>query len=183
MLQIVRPMREKDLHHALKGSLPADASALFSMQPYSSAEAMNDLVSCVVRASRRCVAHQHYIQAIHTQQGICLATNIVRPKQIDMTTVASGWAIGRSATCAIRIRHNSISRCHAVIGYHPEGGFYITDLGSSNGTWVNSRALVKMQKQSLQDGDLLKIGKLPLEFFVDNCGTANPNHAYETTYS
>jgi pSer/pThr/pTyr-binding forkhead associated (FHA) protein len=59
-----------------------------------------------------------------------------------------------------------VSRCHAVIGHHPNDGFYIMDLGSSNGTFVNRSRLIPLQQRPLNDGDLIDFSKSRVEFFI-----------------
>lgn len=51
-----------------------------------------------------------------------------------------------------------ISRQHALI--HNEGEtYYIEDLGSSNGTYVNKTAVPKGERQEISSGDVLALGK------------------------
>jgi len=51
-----------------------------------------------------------------------------------------------------------ISRQHALI--HIEGEtYYIEDLGSSNGTYVNKTAVPKGERQEISSGDVLALGK------------------------
>lgn len=182
-------MNDDDFGYALTHDsleFSADGSEMLnSSHSNASYDQMAHLIHWVCRATRRCQASQYFIQAVEAIQGVCLATNLGSLKQVEITTVSSGWAIGRSSTCAIRIPDSSISRCHAILNYHPENGFFITDLASRNGTWVNARRLNKMQRQVLRDGDLLKIGKLSVEFFVASCQSQKgiATRAYEETYS
>lgn len=69
--------------------------------------------------------------------------------------------IGRDGTlCDIVIDDSAVSAQHARISYRG-GQFFITDLDSTNHTFVNDR---KIQRQSLMDGDVIKIGKTTLVF-------------------
>lgn len=52
-----------------------------------------------------------------------------------------------------------VSRRHARIFYH-DGHFYIEDLGSTNGTYLNNKRLVSGLPYALQDGDELRLGRL-----------------------
>jgi phosphoheptose isomerase len=71
-------------------------------------------------------------------------------------TVAGTLSIGRTADNAVSFPNDSnVSRNHAQIQQMPDG-FYITDLGSSNGTAVNGVALTGPQK--LQNGDFSILG-------------------------
>ncbi len=52
-----------------------------------------------------------------------------------------------------------VSRRHARIFYH-DGHFYIEDLGSTNGTYLNNKRLVSGLPYALQDGDELRFGRI-----------------------
>jgi pSer/pThr/pTyr-binding forkhead associated (FHA) protein len=53
----------------------------------------------------------------------------------------------------------TISRAHVAIGYQPAEGFFVQDLGSTNGTLLNG---ARTQRAALRDGDELQMGKLQL---------------------
>ena len=63
--------------------------------------------------------------------------------------------VGRGDDSDIRIQDNSVSRRHAKIEPRPEG-YFVDDLGSTNGTFVNDRQLESFWH--LQDGDYLRVG-------------------------
>ncbi|MBD2090116.1 FHA domain-containing protein [Microcoleus sp. FACHB-1515] len=128
-------------------------------------EEVTTLVEPVLRAKQRCQTSSFYIQAVTTGRISFLASNLSGVRDMQMTEAASHWLIGRSPNCAIAIANPQLSRRHAVIGYSSES-FYITDVGSRNGTWVNKRRLSAMERQPLQDGDVIRLGSLPVEFFA-----------------
>lgn len=68
--------------------------------------------------------------------------------------------IGRSAENRIYLHDPKISRQHAIIRYY-DGQYYIQDLQSLSGIMVNNQTT---QAQALQDGDLITIGNVVLEF-------------------
>ncbi len=68
--------------------------------------------------------------------------------------------IGRSPDCEIFLDDVTVSRRHAVL-VHRDGGFFIEDQGSLNGTYVNRR---RIESAELEDGDELQIGKYRLVF-------------------
>ncbi|MCL2004760.1 MAG: SpoIIE family protein phosphatase [Planctomycetaceae bacterium] len=74
--------------------------------------------------------------------------------------------IGRSANSEVALDHHGISREHAVIS-HDETGYYLTDLGSRNGTYINGNAV--KEKIKLADGDLLRFCDLELIFLEYEC--------------
>lgn len=68
--------------------------------------------------------------------------------------------IGRSAECDIRLADPNVSRRHAEIVQ--EGATYwISDLGSTNGTEVNGR---RLRKAKLEHGDAITLGSTELVF-------------------
>lgn len=63
--------------------------------------------------------------------------------------------VGRGDDTDIRIQDNSVSRRHAKIEPSPDG-YFVDDLGSTNGTFVNDQQLDA--SWHLQDGDYLRVG-------------------------
>jgi pSer/pThr/pTyr-binding forkhead associated (FHA) protein len=120
----------------------------------------------VLNAQSRCEISSYYIQAVTTGRTAFLITNLSDMGANYVTEVANSWLIGRNSSCAIAVMNRSISRCHAVIGCCTDRGFYIMDLGSSNGTRVNRRRLVPQEQRFLQDGDLIELSSIQVEFFV-----------------
>lgn len=78
--------------------------------------------------------------------------------------VAGACGIGRSSTNAIHIPSLDASRRHAVIQAQNAAEFWLVDLGSSNGTYLNGRRLV--QPRPLTDGDRITIADTDLVFRV-----------------
>lgn len=64
-------------------------------------------------------------------------------------------AIGRDRKCPVHLDDRKASRCHARIELR-DGVHTLVDLGSSNGTFVNGRAITE---RALRRGDELTIGK------------------------
>lgn len=58
-----------------------------------------------------------------------------------------------------------ISRFHASIRTNPDS-IYITDLGSSNGTWHAGKRLEANQPYKLEHGDIIMLGKLRLQVLL-----------------
>ncbi len=67
---------------------------------------------------------------------------------------ANPLVLGRGEDCDIRINEHSVSRKHARIE-PSNSGFYVCDLQSTNGTFVND---VPSAMSTLKDGDYLRIG-------------------------
>jgi EAL domain-containing protein (putative c-di-GMP-specific phosphodiesterase class I) len=72
-----------------------------------------------------------------------------------MTLDALPYTIGRDVTCPLRLNTKKVSRLHAQI-HEIEGQFYVTDLHSTNGTFINHERI--MQPTPLYYGDVIHIG-------------------------
>lgn len=69
--------------------------------------------------------------------------------------------VGRATEADIRIDIPEISRRHAVV-FRRAGGFWIADLGSTNGTWVNGARIA--EPVSLSPGDNVRFGPATFTF-------------------
>lgn len=72
------------------------------------------------------------------------------------------WAIGRGDGCAVLLDSRSVSRLHALIQRREAGDFAVVDLGSRNGSFVNSRRVAV--PVVLTDKDKLLFGDQELVF-------------------
>ena len=80
-------------------------------------------------------------------------------KRIDLETKKKSIIIGRSPDCDLVVPHTSVSRKHCQID-EIEGSLYVTDLGSSNGTFINNKRLSPSEKQILSSSEVFIVGKL-----------------------
>ena len=69
--------------------------------------------------------------------------------------------LGRESRNDITIPDINVSRTHAEISLSPQGAWVITDLGSTNGTYVNGRAVAS---QPLNGGDHIAMGSTNFVF-------------------
>lgn len=69
-------------------------------------------------------------------------------------TVADGAVMGRDPGCTLRLADPYVSRRHARLRY-AQGVWYIQDLGSKGGTFVNGNAVTAT---ALRDGDRIRVG-------------------------
>ena len=81
----------------------------------------------------------------------------MHPLLEDITT------IGRTPSNAISLTDGSVSSNHARV-VRTQNGFAIEDVGSRNGTFVNSEKVTT--KRALLDGDVVRFGKVLLTFNV-----------------
>ncbi|WP_157906440.1 ATP-binding protein [Sorangium cellulosum] len=80
-------------------------------------------------------------------------------------------AIGRAEDQAICIPHRSLSRSQARIE-PSEGRFFIVDLQSKNGTFVNG---ARVQRKEIRSGDTITLGDLDLLFTTDGAPSSEPS--------
>jgi len=91
---------------------------------------------------------------------LTVVSNSNRGRQIAITIPE--FKIGRDPTCHLRPTSSDISRLHcAIVQRH--GRAFVRDYGSSNGTILNRRRLVKGELE-LEEDDLIQVG--PLAFRV-----------------
>jgi two-component system cell cycle response regulator len=70
--------------------------------------------------------------------------------------------IGRGDECRLRLPEYSVSRCHARVQAEDDG-YYVTDLESTNGTFVND---VPVSRSQLRDGDYLRVANCIFRFLA-----------------
>ena len=91
--------------------------------------------------------------------------------QIEVMSGAQSWRIsleadratlGRAAENVVALEHDPlVSHLHAVLERFP-AGWCVTDLGSSNGTWVNGERIWSAHR--LGHGDEIRVGQTRLIF-------------------
>ena len=97
-------------------------------------------------------------------------TNCVRPLRLHPVTkltdathsptdfeTKTDHTIGRADTCWLV--HPSISRQHARVSYR-DGQWFLTDLDSTSGTWLNTIQLAPNLPTALSPGDLIAFGEV-----------------------
>ena len=84
--------------------------------------------------------------------------------------------VGRDPNCDLTIGERAVSRQHAKFDRTPTG-FTVTDLGSTNGTWVNG---AKITTQELRSGDRIRIGGRIFKYIATDQLEA---HYHEAVYS
>lgn len=100
------------------------------------------------------------IQAAPVRRGNALlllqTPNGPQPIPVDSTAAT----IGRGLSNDIILEDTRVSRHHAQLRYKARR-FWITDLGSTNGTYVNGE---RVNETALRDGDVVSLGGLELTF-------------------
>lgn len=72
--------------------------------------------------------------------------------------------IGRHPGCHIVLRHAAVSRHHAQI-QRRQNAWFIEDLASQNGTWLNGKRVVK--PTPIADGDIIQICGFEFQFYQE----------------
>jgi pSer/pThr/pTyr-binding forkhead associated (FHA) protein len=75
--------------------------------------------------------------------------------------LSTTWRIGRRRNNELTLDDTSVSRLHAKIHRDNNGNFFIVDMASLNGTYVNDE---QVSTKKLQEGDIIEIGKICLRF-------------------
>ena len=86
-------------------------------------------------------------------------------KEISVST--EKFLIGRSESCQLRPKSESISRKHCVIVLK-DNRVLVQDLKSRNGTFVNDKRLPLDKAKVLKNGDMLRVGKLSFELVIEH---------------
>jgi len=96
----------------------------------------------------------------------CLVKLNEQPASVFRLPLQSEMIIGRSNEAIIRLiseKDLDVSRKHAQIDYE-EGQFFIKDLGSQNGIYVNQERVASYKSVLLQPMDQIQIGKNVFQF-------------------
>jgi pSer/pThr/pTyr-binding forkhead associated (FHA) protein len=83
-----------------------------------------------------------------------------RGNKVKTVSLDVNLQIGRAEACQVRLEDTYISSFHARI-FRRDDGWYVEDLGSTNGTYLNQRRVTSPAE--LRAGDRLKVGKISLE--------------------
>jgi two-component system, NtrC family, sensor kinase len=86
-----------------------------------------------------------------------------RGSRYDLSHHEGAMSIGREAGNFVQLDDNEVSRRHAEIRRVGES-FFVGDLKSSNGTWLNSR---KIERAELSSGDQIQVGRTILVYARD----------------
>ena len=74
--------------------------------------------------------------------------------------------IGKEDTCEVKITDAGVSRKHARLA-RKGTGWFVEDLGSSNGTYVNFKKRSKNEPTDLSDRDIIFIGRTVAKFWLN----------------
>ncbi len=93
-------------------------------------------------------------------------------------TAFSNFKVGRLAENDLSLSASWISRRHAMIQRESTNSYYVIDLGSANGTFVNGTRIITPTK--LSSGDIVSFGKTSFTFHTTET-TAKPSTIVQPT--
>lgn len=96
------------------------------------------------------------IRVIHYQTGESQEKTLT-----SETMIQGGGLIGRNPQCDLVLNSPEVSRVHGRI-FYKEGHYYFTDLGSTDGSQVNSEEAKTNQSFLLTPNDIIRIGEFIL---------------------
>ncbi len=105
-----------------------------------------------------------FVMGVVQGQQAYLATNLIDGKTRTLLQPQGIWTIGCDRQLAVPIPDRRLSRRHAVIQYIAPHGFYLVDLNSTNGSFVNGEPV--HGRFLLKDGDRVRLGSLAFSFFL-----------------
>lgn len=105
------------------------------------------------------------------QLGPCLVLKKNSGQQYLPLTGNNCWTVGRSDDNNFVLGDRWISRNHAMLQYMDTGEYYLIDLGSRNGSFLNGRRV--SVPVTLHNGDAITFGQTELNFFCPARPTAS----------
>lgn len=97
----------------------------------------------------------------------------------EQWAVGGNCSIGRAAANQIVLRETKVSRRHALLHCQGSQEYWLVDLGSSNGTYLNGRRV--SQPTLLRDRDQITIGDTALRFRQPNAESVQGHTLSEAT--
>jgi hypothetical protein len=107
-----------------------------------------------------------YIHGILQKNQAYIITNLITEESQLLRQSQMVWTIGRNRAAALPLPDRNLSRRHAVLLYIIDDGFYLVDLNSLNGSYVNDQRV--QQRQRLRDGDRIRLGATEFSFFFSS---------------
>ncbi len=102
--------------------------------------------------------NQGFQQPLPAPQPTLLFQAIGSPVPVNLSITEPEYLIGKNPSIVNgAVTHNpAISRVHCKISY-TNGKYYLTDMGSANGTFLNQSRLNKQETRELHNGDYVRL--------------------------
>lgn len=91
------------------------------------------------------------------KHNICLVPRKDNSKKATYFSHTRGVVIGRKETCDLVVEHNTVSQRHALLACHGNGTWWLYDLKSTSGTYVNK--VRQTDPIRVLDGDKIHFGR------------------------
>ncbi len=105
-----------------------------------------------------------YVQGVIHGDQTYLITNLLQDQTQVVTQSENLWVIGRDRKASLPISDKRLSRRHAIVQYVADKGFFLIDLNSTNGTFINGEPV--RCPVLIRDGDRIRLGSLSFVFFL-----------------
>jgi hypothetical protein len=119
----------------------------------------------VERGSCKVTPHQQPLPrtkpAVVQSETLTPVAELTLPDRTIHSLDSASTTIGRQPTCGVVIADSSVSRVHAEIGRR-DGGWWLSDKGSTNGTTVNGKPVI--DPVELHHGDTIVFGSVTVRF-------------------
>jgi pSer/pThr/pTyr-binding forkhead associated (FHA) protein len=126
---------------------------------------LNDILDLENTSERaRAKMAMQFVQGLVRGPQVTLVSNLREGLTTSLFQAQRIWLIGRDRDAAICLQDTRLSRRHAAVQYIDNEGFYLVDLNSTNGTYVNGEPV--RRAVLLQDGDQVRLGSLGFTFFL-----------------
>lgn len=107
---------------------------------------------------------KYYMQGVVQGKQAYIITNLLGGDSQTLVQSQMVWTIGRNREAALPLRDRVLSRRHALILFVHGEGFYLVDLNSMNGSFLNGKRVE--HRQLLKDGDRLRLGNIEFNFLT-----------------
>jgi pSer/pThr/pTyr-binding forkhead associated (FHA) protein len=95
------------------------------------------------------------------QQLVIIEPEGAKGRSFPLDAAAGELTVGRGGGCGVALADDTfVSQLHARL-FHADGGWFVEDLGSTNGTFLNRQKV--SAPQPLRKGDRLQVGRTVLE--------------------
>jgi serine/threonine protein kinase len=89
-----------------------------------------------------------------------------------------GVVVGRDSACDFVLDHASVSRRHAFLAAHSDGSWWVYDLKSTSGTFVQKEKLV--EPRLLNNGDMIHFGRVNCRVVLPTSKSSSGDNAFMT---
>lgn len=103
---------------------------------------------------------QRLVHAVAGEYPVARLEQIGGEEAGRVVVLRAEQSLGRGRNCDVIVHHETVSRAHAQV-VAQNGKFFVVDLGSSAGTFVNGRVTTS---QELRSGDEIRLGQVLFQY-------------------